>query len=304
MIVTDEVIHSYLNQCKKRKNLSNKTIKAYMIDLYQFKDFMKEKECTKENLNSYFDELYQRYEKPKTVKRKIAVIRALFNYLSYEDLIEHNPFDKIRIQFKEPKILPRTIHMNNMIDIIKLAYEKIEQSDTEYKKNTAIRDAAIIELLFSTGIRVSELCNIKNTDIDLDSRELLIYGKGAKERMLQIGNDSVIMALKAYEIIYHTAIEESGYFFLNKNKKRLSEQSVRILLNKFENEIGMDQHITPHMFRHTFATQLLEEDVDIRYIQKILGHSSISTTQIYTHVSSTKQKEILVMKNPRNMIKL
>lgn len=86
-------------------------------------------------------------------------------------------------------------------------------------------------------------------------------------------------------------------------EKPCDEQSVRILLNKFENEIGLDQHITPHMFRHTFATQLLEEDVDIRYIQKILGHSSISTTQIYTHVSSTKQKEILVMKNPRNMIK-
>lgn len=302
--MTKELLEKYLGECKTRKNLNQKTIKAYAIDLQQFMEYAKEKECTKELINQYFDCLYERYSKPKTVKRKIASIRALFNFLSYEDYITTNPFEKIRIQFKEPKILPRTIQMSYMKKIIEVSYQKIKNSSTDYKEKHAVRNAAVIELLFSTGIRVSELCNIKRKEINLEEGELLIFGKGAKERMLQIGNENVLKILKSYATLYMDDLKDSEYFFLNKNKERLSEQSVRILLKTLETEIGLDQHITPHMLRHTFATQLLEEDVDIRYIQRILGHSSISTTQIYTHVSSHKQKEILVMKNPRNAIEI
>lgn len=304
MQMTKELLEKYLGECKTRKNLNQKTIKAYAIDLQQFMEYAEEKECTKELINQYFDCLYERYSKPKTVKRKIASIRALFNFLSYEDYITTNPFEKIRIQFKEPKILPRTIQMSYMKKIIEVSYQKIKDSSTDYKEKHAVRNAAVIELLFSTGIRVSELCNIKRKEINLEEGELLIFGKGAKERMLQIGNENVLKILKSYATLYEDNLKDSEYFFLNKNKERLSEQSVRILLKTLETEIGLDQHITPHMLRHTFATQLLEEDVDIRYIQRILGHSSISTTQIYTHVSSHKQKEILVMKNPRNAIEI
>lgn len=304
MQMTKELLEKYLGECKTRKNLNQKTIKAYAIDLQQFMEYAQEKECTKELINQYFDCLYERYSKPKTVKRKIASIRALFNFLSYEDYITTNPFEKIRIQFKEPKILPRTIQMSYMKKIIEVSYQKIKNSSTDYKEKHAVRNAAVIELLFSTGIRVSELCNIKRKEINLEDGELLIFGKGAKERMLQIGNENVLKILKSYATLYEDDLKDSEYFFLNKNKERLSEQSVRILLKTLETEIGLDQHITPHMLRHTFATQLLEEDVDIRYIQRILGHSSISTTQIYTHVSSHKQKEILVMKNPRNAIEI
>lgn len=304
MQMTKELLEKYLGECKTRKNLNQKTIKAYAIDLQQFMEYAEEKECTKELINQYFDCLYERYSKPKTVKRKIASIRALFNFLSYEDYITTNPFEKIRIQFKEPKILPRTIQMSYMKKIIEVSYQKIQNSSTDYKEKHAVRNAAVIELLFSTGIRVSELCNIKRKEINLEEGELLIFGKGAKERMLQIGNENVLKILKSYATLYMDDLKDSEYFFLNKNKERLSEQSVRILLKTLETEIGLDQHITPHMLRHTFATQLLEEDVDIRYIQRILGHSSISTTQIYTHVSSHKQKEILVMKNPRNAIEI
>lgn len=304
MQMTNELLEKYLGECKTRKNLNQKTIKAYAIDLRQFMEYAKEKDCTKELINQYFDCLYERYSKPKTVKRKIASIRALFNFLSYEDYISINPFEKIRIQFKEPKILPRTIQMSYMKKIIERSYQKIQDSSTDYKEKHAVRNAAVIELLFSTGIRVSELCNIKRKEINLEDGELLIFGKGAKERMLQIGNENVLNILKSYATLYEDDLKDSEYFFLNKNKERLSEQSVRILLKTLETEIGLEQHITPHMLRHTFATQLLEEDVDIRYIQRILGHSSISTTQIYTHVSSHKQKEILVMKNPRNAIEI
>lgn len=302
--MTKELLEKYLVECKKRKNLNQKTLKAYAIDLRQFMDYVKENDCTKELINQYFDCLYESDAKPKTVKRKVASIRALFNFLSYEDYITTNPFEKIRIQFKEPKILPRTIQMSYISRIMEVSYQKIKESNTVYKEKQAVRNTAVIELLFSTGIRVSELCNIKRKEIDLEERTLLIFGKGAKERMLQIGNDSVLMILKKYRSLFKEELKDSEYFFLNKHKERFSEQSVRILLAKLEKEIGLDQHITPHMLRHTFATQLLEEDVDIRYIQRILGHSSISTTQIYTHVSSHKQKEILMTKNPRNAIKI
>ena len=153
-------------------------------------------------------------------------------------------------------------------------------------------------------MRISELCNLKDYDLDLNERTVKIFGKGAKERLLYIGNDAVIEILKKYKKLYRNKGDDIPYFFLNKYNRKMSEQSIRILLNNLEKDLEISTHITPHMFRHTFATMLLDNDVDIRYIQKILGHSSISITQIYTHVSTAKQKEILSLKNPRNDIGL
>lgn len=163
-----------------------------------------------------------------------------------------------------------------------------------------IRDIAVIELLFATGMRISELCSLKPSDIDLESSNILIYGKGAKERIIQLGNQEVIDALALYRETFAKDIKICGYFFVNRLKHKLSAQSVRFMINHYAELAGISQHITPHMFRHSFATLLLEQDVDIRYIQRMLGHSSISTTEIYTHVSNTKQKYILVNKHPRN----
>lgn len=141
-------------------------------------------------------------------------------------------------------------------------------------------------------MRISELCHLKVEDINFQERLLKIFGKGSKERIIYIGNDDVMKLLKLL-LKYN---ENSQYLFLNKSNNQLSEQTVRILLNTIEKEKDFPMHITPHMFRHTFATTLLEKEVDIRYIQNILGHSSISTTQIYTHVNNAKQKEILTRK--------
>ncbi len=193
--------------------------------------------------------------------------------------------------------LPKIIQDDDLHKIYSYILCEINDADLLRKKE-AIRKAAILELLFSTGMRVSELCNIKNRNIDLQSRLIKIWGKGSKERMIYIGESNLIALLEKYACLFQVEIESEGYFLLNRSGRKINEQAVRNLLNSLERKLDLKKHITPHMFRHTFATSLLDKDVDIRYIQQILGHSSISTTQIYTHVSNLKQKEILTKKNP------
>lgn len=139
--------------------------------------------------------------------------------------------------------------------------------------------------------------------MDLHDATIRIYGKGAKERIIQIGNEDVIQLLRHYENEFLTEIKRSGYFFTNPNPSSISDQSIRRMINKYCDLAAINLHITPHMFRHTFATCLLEADVDIRYIQEMLGHSSITVTEIYTHVALSKQKDILTTKHPRNHFK-
>ena len=148
-------------------------------------------------------------------------------------------------------------------------------------------------------MRISELCSLNTDDVNLYDRTILIYGKGSKERKIQIGNDDVINILKKYKSDFIEEIQNCGYFFANQKGRKISEQSVRRMINKYTSLAAIDLHITPHMFRHTFATSLLEADVDIRYIQQMLGHSSITVTEIYTHVAMSKQRDILTTKHPR-----
>ena len=148
-------------------------------------------------------------------------------------------------------------------------------------------------------MRISELCSLRNSNVNLQDASIRIYGKGSKERIIQIGNDDVLHLLKQYKDNFQSEIDESGYFFVCPNASPVSDQSIRRMINKYCSLAAIDLHITPHMFRHTFATCLLEADVDIRYIQEMLGHSSITVTEIYTHVALSKQKDILTTKHPR-----
>lgn len=222
--------------------------------------------------------------------------------MEYKELLTENPFSLIDIRFREAKLLPKTIPFHSIQTFLSTLYVRKELAESEYQLHCCIRDIAVIELLFATGMRISELCSLKPSDIDLESNNILIYGKGSKERMIQLGNQEVIAALVLYQETFKRDIEICGYFFVNRLKNKLSDQSVRVMINHYAELAGISQHITPHMFRHSFATLLLEQDVDIRYIQKMLGHNSISTTEIYTHVSNAKQKDILVHKHPRNLM--
>lgn len=306
----ETTIMNYLDFCQYQKRLDPKTRKAYRIDLVQA--FSRSSnhfpvnalsEITPIMLENYISTLHKTYM-PKTVKRKIASLKAFFHYLEYRDFININPFNKIQTRFREPVILPKTIPLHTIELLLTTLYKQKKLPASSYQYDCILRDIAVIELLFATGIRISELCNLKLQDINLYERTVLIYGKGSKERKIQLGNDAVVNALEQYQQRNETSMQNCGYFFVNKLQKRLSEQSVRHMITKYTKLAGINLHITPHMFRHSFATCLLEADVDIRYIQEMLGHSSIHITEIYTHVAMAKQKNILTTKHPRKDLRI
>lgn len=292
----------YLSFCTNRKNLDKKTIKSYRIDLRQYQEFIETNSLIwheKSSIERYIDFMHSRY-RPKSVKRKIASIKAFFHYLEIEEILEINPFHKIQIKYKEPFILPKTIPINHIEAIINYAYEQYKKATSAYSKKVALRNVLILELLFATGMRISELCSLTIEQFDFNGYIIKIYGKGSKERLIQICNSNIQRLIDKYKSVIEST--ERDYFFTNRLHNRLSEQSVRYMINDYAKSAQISQHITPHMFRHSFATLLLEEDVDIRYIQQMLGHSSITTTQIYTHTSISKQKTILATKHPRNKL--
>lgn len=294
-------IADFFNYCQYHKNLSSKTIQAYKVDLRQYEAFSEN--LTRNTLWDYIIFLNRKY-KPKTAKRKIATLKAFCHYMLIHDLIEYNPFDKIETSIKEPLVLPKTIPLNIVNQLMSYLYLQIDLAKTDYQLKSAVRNVAVTELLFATGARIAEICNLRKNDVDLHGNTIKFFGKGAKERIIPIENLEVIGILRKYYMLHEQDISNSGIFFVNKLKRRLTEQSVRNMLQRCCEECNISIHITPHMFRHSFATFLLEEDVDIRYIQRMLGHSSITTTQIYTHVTSSKQKEILKNKHPRNKLKI
>lgn len=298
MKITKEVYCRYLDECEKGKNLSKHTIKAYRIDLKQFSDYMdiNDKELDKNSITNFMFNLNKQF-KPKTAKRKMASLHAFFEQLEYDGIIDNNPMAKIKYKIKQEKILPKIIEQNNLKELYKVLYKK-----ENMKKKNFIRNCAIIELLLSTGIRVSELCTLKMEDVNLEDQYIRVFGKGSKERIIYLGNDQVVKSLKKYKREYRYNAQKYDCFFIGKNGNALTDQTIRNVIKYYKNLADIEENITPHMFRHTFATMLLEEDVDIRYIQNILGHSSITTTQIYTHISSNKQRDIMIHKNPRNRV--
>ena len=291
-------LENYLNYCQYQKRLTGKTLKAYRIDLNQFYTYMQFKNLkNKKDISVYIQQLHTTY-KPRTVKRKIAAIKAFYTYLEKQDFLKENPFHKIDYRFKEPIRLPKTITLHELNHLYQSLYAYSKQTSNR----VITRDIAILELLICTGIRVSEVSHLLKSNVFIRENTIIINGKGSKERIIYIDNQNLIQSLLSYQRLFQDEIEKSPYFFINRLGHHLSEQSIRFMIVKYCHLFHIDSHITPHMFRHTFATMMLEEDVDIRYIQEILGHSSITTTQIYTHMSAHKQKEIMSHKNPRNKI--
>ena len=304
-MVLPKAIEKFRFHCIYEKNLSLKTMHAYDADLNQFLEKFKNykiNEILKFDLKDYVESLFNYSYKIKTIKRKIAVLKTFFNYLEFDEILEINPFRKLRLSLKEPKLLPKTLDIKEIKTILKYLYDlKHIYDKSTFRYKLLVRDIVTIEILFSTGIRVSELSNLKKNEINIKQGIIKIFGKGSKERIIQICDKEVLLLLKEYCILFKIKDNETNHFLLNRLNNNFSEQSIRAMIHKYEEKLGL-KNITPHMFRHSFATLLLEEGVDVRYIQNMLGHSSISTTQIYTKVNTKHQRKLLNTKHPRRTL--
>ena len=290
------LISNYIEVAEHIKKLSPNTIKAYRIDLHQFASFTKNILANKDMIKQYIVYLNQQFA-PRSVKRKIASIRAFYRELSINGILKKNPFDQLEIRIHTPKQLPRIIPQQIIQSILQSAYSEYSNGN-----RIALRDIMVLELLFNTGLRVSELCSLErdNFSLDDDGLRLLVNGKGSKERVIQLVTPELLKLSKLYYQTYAQQIHQHSAIFYNRNGKRISPQSVQRIINRYLKKLNLQNHITPHMFRHTFATSLLEAGMDIRYIQSLLGHSSISTTQIYTHVTTKRQTLLLNELHPRS----
>ena len=306
-------MEQYLLYCEKERRLSENTLKAYRLDMEHFERFMTRIGCsgtidsalTKPMLQQYIAEMNERYA-VKTVKRRIAALRGFCNWLEEGEMLEINPFRQMKLKIREPFRLPSAMSMKEVELVLEAVYEKgMHYTGRSLGMTTQFlhyRDILVIEMLFATGVRVQELCSIQFNDMDFFHRTVRIIGKGNKERIVYYGNDAVNFALKQYNWVRKEMCFGGDYLFVNKFGDPLSPQAVRNIIKKYVLLADIKRNITPHSFRHTFATLLLEEGVDLRYIQEFLGHSSISTTQIYLHVADKKALKMLAKKHPRKKI--
>ena len=312
-VLTDD-LGLYLARCRNERRLDDKTVKAYRCDILQFIDWLTVRGLTfnREAMRKHLVHLNAKFS-ASTVRRKLASLRAWTNWLKRERLISASPFEDLEVNVRQPLLLPRTIGLADLRRILEPGEtgRKGKQSKPRkgaWQKNAiALRDQTVLELLTATGIRVSELCSLDVESIDLSTQQLRVFGKGSKERIVVLGSKQTLAVLEVYMKSRKGPSTawcqpETEALFLSRSMQRLTDQAVRKIIRKRTREAGVEQHITPHMFRHTFATTLLEQGVSIRYIQQLLGHSSVKTTERYTHVSSSSLRQIMEEHNPRDVI--
>lgn len=293
-------IKQYLFACEFEKKLSTDTLKAYRIDLAQFSAFAQDEAVDKVLLGRYVAYLNQSFA-PRSVKRKLASVRAFYAALTESEIIDENPFQRVHLHIAYPKELPRVIPKGVVEKLLQGAYCQYGKSPDRW----LLRDILVLELLFCTGMRVSELCKLtyETFQLSYDGLWILVRGKGRKERTLQLSTPELLTLTGRYLTEFSSEIDKNGSILVNRRGRPLSPQGVRQIICQRMEVAAVPGHITPHMFRHTFATELLDAGVDIRYIQSLLGHSSISTTEIYTHVATSQQSLILAQRHPRNSMK-
>lgn len=298
----------FLRHCRLERGLTKLTITAYKLDLGQFQAKQRRglavADIDKHVIREYLGWLDDKY-KPRSIKRKLASLKSFFTFLEQEEYIEASPFRKLRLRLERAKNLPRTLSVSSVTKLLQSAYTYRNEAPVASRAIQEVtRDIAVLETLFSTGVRVSELCRLRTADVDIKHRHIRVMGKGKRERVIPLCDKATLQALKSYRDHYAKYLEPESVFFLNRDKHPLSDQSVRQLIKKYQKRACIPEDVTPHMFRHTIATLLLENGVDIRNIQTLLGHSSLAVTEIYTHVSLSAQREALGRRHPRRSLKM
>ena len=282
------------------KNFSQHTARAYCADVLGYLLWLGEDCCENADFSKVREYLHfmRKYDyKKSTVARKIASIRTFYKFLFRENKVDTNPAQNL-ISPKRPKSLPKFLSLDEVEEIL---------NNINIGTPTGYRNRAILELLWASGMRISELSNLNFGDLNLENNEITVFGKGAKERIILITDRAKSylekyidfarpLVAKGYEL---EPISDSVPVFINKTGYRLQPRMIRNVINEIVEKIELPKHVTPHMFRHSFATHLIENGADLRVVQELLGHASISNTQIYTHISMQHIKDVYEETHPR-----
>lgn len=286
----------FYNYLKIEKGYSDNTIINYTIDINEYNNYLKDNYLSFNNINyndlkPYLMMLHNLKYKRSTISRKISSLRTLYKYFVRENISLDNPFLLVSLPKKEKK-LPSFLYANELESILEIPL--IDNS-------LGIRNRLILELLYATGMRVGELVNIKLSDIDLSNRIIKVVGKGNKMRQVIYGKycqEIMDLYLKdAYLKILKD--KKTDYLIINNRGDHLSERAIRYIINDIINKTSLKKHVSPHTLRHTFATHMLESGADLLIVQELLGHESLSTTQIYTHVTNERLRNIYLKTHPR-----
>lgn len=275
-------VDKFLFFLKVELNYSELTIKSYQLDLTDFFRFIESKKVnyltiTNHDVRGYLKYLDSCNLKNSTISRRISTLRTFYNYLVDENIVENNVFHNVKNPKLEKK-LPNYLNYNEMEELL----ESIDISTTE-----GLEKRLLIEMFYSTGCRVSEMINVKISDIDFTNKTIRIMGKGSKERIVYFGDYA-----SKYLDNYLSKVKCNKYLFTNKKGEKLTVNEVEQIVKDIMKHISIKTHVTPHTLRHTFATHLLNNGADIKTVQELLGHANLSTTGIYTHVSSDRLKDI------------
>jgi len=286
-MMTNENLEQFKKYLTNEKNYSIHTVKNYEKDIEQFILFSKELEKVDEKkIREYLEFLSKKYSKNSTI-RKIIALRSFFRFLIKSKKILKNPFEYILTPKKEKRI-PGVLTENE----VKTLLDSIP-CDNFF----SLRDRVIMELLYSSGIRVNELVNLNINDVDFFNEEIKVTGKGNKERIVPVGSVAINFLQKYVKELKNKT--NTKILFINKNKGRLTTRAVEMIVKSYAKKAGILKRVTPHTLRHSFATHLLDRGADLRSVQELLGHSNLSTTQIYTHLSIQKLKKEYEKAHPR-----
>ena len=309
-------ISQYLSHCKHVKNLSHHSIKAYTIDLAEFEQFVGGRKGLKtigrEQIRAYVQHLFEeKHLKETSIKRKVACLKCMYRWYEIEGEIIQNPFRVMDLKIKLPKQLPRALTKKELKLLLKGSLKKLGHNHRDaYKSEDIVKQATnrngfslltsqlAIELLFATGIRVNELVNIEENDISVADRTIKIKGKGNRERIVFLPDQQIANLINIYQSARKHLTPKTSTLLINTRGGALNTQMVRLLIRKTAEQAKIQRRITPHMIRHSAATHLLDSGVDIRHVQKLLGHQSITTTQLYTHVSDAQLKSVICKSHP------
>ncbi len=287
----ERYIEKFIRYLEIEKNYSAHTILNYKLDLEDIQKFLGQTSLEKVDyliLRKYLAVLKEKNLSSRTMGRHLSTLRSFFKFLTREGLLKTNPITSVSSP-KLDKHLPLFLTEEETTKLIDSVIPKDE------KDERALRDRAILETFYSTGIRISELVGLNNEDLDFIGGVITVRGKGKKERMVPIG-DRAICAVRAY---VDKRKSQSNVIFLNKNGKRLTTRGVRGIVDKYIHLAGMRQGVSPHTLRHSFATHLLNRGADLRSVQELLGHANLSTTQIYTHLTTDRLKSVYDKAHPR-----